>query len=75
MDKKILVFIPNCNQGGTERVAVRLSQMLKEENITVTIVTLCKNDMPYNLKGIEHIALGYTESNKVKRFVSIYKKW
>jgi len=74
MDKKILVFIPNCNQGGTERVAVRLSQMLKEEAITVTIVTLCKNDMPYNLEGIEHIALGYTESNKVKRFISRYKK-
>ena len=71
---KILIFVPNCNQGGTERVAIRLEKMFQSLNIESIIVTLCENKYPYPLEGITHIFLGFDNENKVMRFNKRYKK-
>ncbi|QOG12080.1 glycosyltransferase [Arcobacter sp. FWKO B] len=68
----ILIFVPNCNQGGTERVAIRLSEMFSDENIENCIVTLCDNQLPYKYEG-KHYHLE-TSGNKLSRFISSYKK-
>ena len=69
---KILIFVPNCNQGGTERVAIRITEMFLDEKIESCIVTLCSNHLPYKYEG-KHYHLE-TSGNKFSRFLSSYKK-
>ncbi len=69
---KILIFVPNGNQGGTERVAIRITEMFLDEKIESCIVTLCNNQLPYKYEGKQY----HLESNgnKLSRFLSSYKK-
>ena len=45
------IFVPNCNQGGTERVATRLVDLFSEMGHNCIIITLCQNRFPYHVKA------------------------
>ncbi len=78
MKKKLLIFFPNCEQGGTERVISILSNNLNND-YELTLATLCKNDMKYNYKCNKNIVIKNCYvgkgglSNKVKRYIEWIK--
>ena len=45
--KKLAIFVPNVNSGGTERVAQRLANYFSSKDIKVTIFTMSDKDFPY----------------------------
>ena len=60
--KKIAIFVPNVNPGGTERVAQRLAIYFGSKNIEVTIFTMSEKDFPYDLGNTQLVRLGFGKS-------------
>ena len=79
MKKKVLVFFPNCEQGGTERVISLLSPLLSND-FDLHLMTLCKNEKKYNFKYscfkmIDNPFLyGQGFFNKIRRYLFWYKE-
>ncbi|WP_200415640.1 glycosyltransferase [Arcobacter sp. FWKO B] len=76
--KKLLIFFPNCEQGGTERVISILSKYFNDD-YELTLVTLCKNDLKYEYVSNRNIVIEnnfinkYEFKNKINRYVSWIK--
>ena len=47
LGRRLLVFFPNCEQGGTERVISLLSEFFNKD-YELYLLTICKNDLKYN---------------------------
>lgn len=74
---KVAIFVPNCNQGGTERVAARLEDMLRGLGYETLMVTIGNHDFPYPIR-CEHYKLdeepNFKFLRKLGRLVDRYKK-
>lgn len=74
---KVAIFVPNCNQGGTERVAARLENMLRDSCYETLMITIGVDDFPYPI-GCKHYKLDENAKfhyfNKFGRLVDRYMK-
>jgi N-acetylgalactosamine-N,N'-diacetylbacillosaminyl-diphospho-undecaprenol 4-alpha-N-acetylgalactosaminyltransferase len=74
--KKMLIFFPNCEQGGTERVISLLSKYFKQD-YELTLVTLCDNDLTYTFNSHRNIIIKNKFVSKSGIFNKLrkYKTW
>ena len=73
----VAIFVPNCNQGGTERVAARLENMLRDLGYETIIITIGVDAFPYPI-DCKHYKLDegtkFNYFKKIRRLVNRYTK-